>query len=342
MKAVWITEKGGPEVLTVREVPTPAPGDGEVLVAVHACALNHLDVWVRMGSRPTFPRPIIPGSDIAGTVHAIGPGVSGLSAGNEVVVFPGYSTSRSRERLTGYDVIARDFGIIGANRHGGCAEFVAVPADNCLPKPRGLAWDVAAALPVTFVTAWHMLGARAGLQPGETVLVQSAGSGVGAAAIQIARLMGARVIATTGSPEKMVHARKIGADVVLNYRTDDVPARVRELTDGRGADVVLDHNGASTWETSTASLARGGRLVICGTTGGAEVKVNLAFIYFQAQSIVGSTLGTRAELATILDLAARGRLTPVIDRRFPLDQIRQAHEYLESPDRFGKVVITIR
>jgi NADPH:quinone reductase-like Zn-dependent oxidoreductase len=342
MKAVWLTEQGGPEVLHVKEVPNPKAGDGEVLVAVRACALNHLDIWVRMGTRPNFPRPIIPGSDIAGTIDSLGPGVEGVNVGDEVVVFPGFTHRLSRERLSGYDVLCEDFGIIGAHRNGGCAEFVAVPATNLVPKPSSLKWEVAASVPVTCVTAWHMLTARAQLQPGETVLIQSAGSGVSAAAIQIARLIGARVIATTGSEEKMDRAKELGAEAVLNYWKDDVPTRVRELTGGRGAGVVLDHMGAATFATNMASLAKGGRLVFCGTTGGAEATVNLAQVYYQAQSILGSTLGTRAELATVLDLVAQGKLAPVIDKTFPLDQIRAAHEYMENPDRFGKVVMTIR
>jgi len=342
MKAVWVTERGGPDVLRVQEVPKPTPGGGDVLVAVRACALNHLDIWVRMGTRPTFPRPIIPGSDIAGTVESVGPGVEGVKVGDDVVVFPGFTQRFSTERLTGYDVLCEDFGIIGAHRHGGCAEYVAVPAANLIPKPPTVGWEVAASVPVTYVTAWHMLVARAQLQPGETVLVQSAGSGVSAAAIEIARFLGARVLATTSSEAKMDRARALGAEHVLNYKTDDIPSRVRELTGGRGAAVVLDHMGAATFAANMASLARGGRLVFCGTTGGAEASVNLAAVYYQAQSILGSTLGTRAELATILDLVAQGRLSPVIDRTFPLEEIRAAHEYMESPNRFGKVVLAIR
>lgn len=342
MKAVWLTERGGPEVLQVKDVPTPEPQAGEALVAVRACALNHLDIWVRLGSRPSFPRPIIPGSDIAGTVHSLGPGATGVQPGDEVVVFPSIAQRLSRERLTGYDVLCEDFGIIGAHRNGGCAEFVTVPVENLVPKPPPVKWEAAASVPITFVTAWHMLIARAQVQPGETVLIQSAGSGVSAAAIQIAKLVGARVIATTGSEAKMERAQKLGVDAVLNYRTDDVPTRVRELTGGRGAGVVLDHMGAATFGANMASLARGGRLVLCGTTGGAETSVNLGQVYYQAQSVLGSTLGTRPEMATILDLVAQGKLTPVIDRTFPLEQIRQAHEYMESPDRFGKVVMVVR
>lgn len=341
MKAVWITGRGGPEVLEVRDVPTPAPGDGEVLVAVRACALNHLDIWVRAGARPSFIRPIIPGSDIAGVIHALGPGVTGPRLGDEVVVFPGFAPSALHDRLTEYDVLRQDFGIIGAQRHGGCAEYVAVPAANVVPKPAGLSWETAASVPVTFVTAWHMLIARAQVRPGETVLIQSAGSGVSAAGIQIARFAGARVIATTVGAAKAERARKLGADHVLDYRTEDVAARVRELTGDRGVDVVFDHHGAGTWDANMKSLARGGRLVFCGTTGGAEVTANLASLYLQAQSLLGSTLGTRAELATVLDLVARGRLMPIIDRTFPLDRIREAHEYMDDARRFGKVVMLI-
>lgn len=341
MKAVVIAERGGTGVLQVKDVPTPELHAGEVLVAVRACALNHLDIWVRLGTRPDFPRPIIPGTDIAGTVHALGPGATGVRQGDEVVVFPGLSHHLSREKLTGYDVLCEDFGLLGAHRNGGCAEYVAVPAENLVPKPPSVKWDVAASIPVTFVTAWHMLIARAQLQPGETVLIQSAGSGVSTAAIQIARLIGARVIATTGDEAKVERARQLGAEVVLNYKTDDVPTRVRELTGGRGAGVVLDHMGATTFPTNMTSLARGGRLVLCGTTGGVQATINLAQVYYHAQSVLGSTLGTRVELATVLDLVAQGRLTPVIAKTFPLDNIREAHEYMEDPTRFGKVVMVV-
>lgn len=341
MKAVWLTRGGGPEVLDVADIPTPKPGDGEVLVAVKACALNHLDIWVRMAARPGFVRPIVPGSDIAGTVHALGAGVVGLSVGDEVVVYPGFAPTRSAQRLTGYDVLCPDFGIIGAKRHGGCAEFVAVPAVCVVPKPAALSWETAACIPVTYVTAWHMLVARAQIAIGETVLINSAGSGVSSAAIQIARLAGARVVATTSGPRKVEHARRLGAELVLDYKTDDVAARVREFTDGRGVDVVFDHHGAATWTANVAALARGGRFVICGTTSGPEVTLNLSSLYLQAQSILGSTLGTRHELVTVLDLAAQGKLTPQIDKVFPLDRIREAHEYMEHADRIGKVVMRV-
>jgi NADPH:quinone reductase-like Zn-dependent oxidoreductase len=341
MKAVWITGEGGPEVLDIKDVEQPKASSGEVVIAVKACGLNHLDVWVRQGSRPSFPRPIIPGSDIAGTVAAVGPGVSDVRIGEEVVVFPGFAPSWSAERLTGYDVLCPDFGIIGAHRHGGCAEFCAVPSPCVVPKPAGIAWEVAASIPVNFVTAWHMLVARARVQAGETVLIQSAGSGVSSAAIQIARVCGARVLATSHGAAKIEQAKKLGAERVFDYQKDDVMARAREFTNGRGVDIAFDHHGAATWEASMASLAKGGRYVACGTTSGPEVTLNLAALYFQAQSVLGSTLGTRSELVTILDLVAAGQLAPQIDKTFPLDQIRAAHEYLESPQRFGKVVMTI-
>lgn len=330
VKVAYIETHGGPEVLQVGHRPDPAPAPGEVVVDVRACGLNHLDIWVRMGGKRPFPLPLIPGSDVAGVRH---------DTGEEVVVFPGVWAGPAAPGASVAE--APGFEILGANRHGGMAERVAVPARNCLPKPSALSFVQAAAVPVVFTTAWHMLLARAAIRPGEWALIQAAGSGVSSAAIQIAKLAGAAVIATSSTPEKLERARELGADHALNYRSDDVPARVREITAGRGADVVFDHVGAANWQANLASLAKGGRLVICGTTAGAEVKLDLGPFYYQCQSIVGSTLGTPDELARALDLIAAGRLKVVIDRTFSLDRIADAHRHLEAGRQFGKVVVEI-
>jgi len=339
MKAAWYEGCGGPEIIRVGDRPDPAPGPGEALVAVRACGLNHLDVWVRRGK--SFPRPIIPGSDIVGTIAACGPGVGDFAPGDEVVCFPVYAAGYSFDGLGEYRVLAPGFGMLGSHRDGGCAELAAVPAECLIKKPAALAWQDAACLPIAFTTAWHMLFARAALQPGETILIQSAGSGVSHAAIQFARQAGATVIATSGTAAKLLRARELGADQAINYREEDVAARVREITDGRGVDVVFDHTGAATWEANMASLARGGRLVTCGVTAGGEVKLDLGKLFYQAQSILGSTMGTRKECARVCELVAAGRVRPVIDGVFPLDQLRAAHERLTAPDRFGKVVIQV-
>lgn len=337
MKAAWLESFGGPEALQYGERPDPRPGAGEALVRVKACSLNHLDVWVRRGK--SFPRPLIPGSDIVGVVEELGPGAEGVRVGQEVIAFPCYAKSQSIEKFRGYYPLCEDFQIFGAHRDGGCAERVAVPAAVLLEKPASVAWFDAACLPIAFLTAWHMLFARGSLKAGETVLVQSAGSGVGHAAIQMARHAGANVIATTGSPDKALRARELGADCAIDYTAEDVVARVHEITSGRGADVVIDHNGAKTWKSSIDALAKGGRLIVCGTTQGAEVSFDLGRFFYAAQSVLGSTLGTAADLHEVIQLVALGRIKPVIDRAYPLSQIREAHERLAAPDRFGKVVV---
>lgn len=331
MKAAYIQKHGGPEVIEICQRPDPTPKPGEVLVRVKACGLNHLDIWVRKGGNRPFPLPLIPGSDIAGILQ---------DTGQEVVVFPGVWTNPV-PYPGGSAALADDFAIIGAARDGGMAELVAVPARNCLPKPANLSFTEAAAVPVVFTTAWHMLMSRARLKPGQWALINSAGSGVSSAAIQIARLAGATVIATSSTAEKLQQAGRLGAQHLINYKSEDVAARVRQITAGHGADVVLDHVGAATFAANIAALARGGKLVICGTTGGTEATLNLAPFYYQAQSILGSTTGTLEDFARCLDLLTRGLLKPVIDRTFPLDQLPQAHQYLESAGQFGKVVIEI-
>jgi NADPH:quinone reductase-like Zn-dependent oxidoreductase len=330
MKAAFIERHGGPEVIQVGQRPDPVAGAGEVRVLVKACSLNHLDLWVRMGGKRLFPLPLIPGSDFAGVRE---------DTGQEVVVFPGVWKGDIRP---GESVATADeFGILGANFNGGMAEMAVVPTRNCIPKPQALSFVEAAAVPVVFVTAWHMLLSRAQLRSGEWVLVNAAGSGVSHAAIQIAKLFGGKVIATSSSPDKLKHAQQLGADYVLNYKNEDVAARVRQITAGHGVDIAFDHVGAPNWEANMAALAKGGRLVICGVTGGAEVPLNIGPFYFQCQSVLGSTLGTPEELARALELVAHGQLKVVIDRTFKLDQLPDAHRYLEKQQHFGKVVIEI-
>jgi NADPH:quinone reductase-like Zn-dependent oxidoreductase len=241
----------------------------------------------------------------------------------------------------GDEQLCTNFVIYGAWRDGGLAERMSLPARNCLPKPKNLHFTHAAAVGINYITAWHMLVARAQLRPEETILIQAAGSGVSTAAIQIAKFLGAKIAATSSTPEKLAHAARCGASLTLNYRTEDVPAKILEWTGGRGVSVVLDHVGAPNWEADMKALSKGGRLVFCGTTGGAEVKAQLASIYFKGQSILGCTMGTREELRTILGLMGRGHFAPVVDKVFPLDQIADAHRYLEAGQQMGKVVLEI-
>ena len=340
MRAAYIEEHGGPEVLRTGERPEPEPGPADALVEVAACGLNHLDIWVRLGGKRNFPLPIIPGSDPAGTVLEA-PAGSGLEPGDEVVIYPCEGHGDEQALQAGDDQLCPDFRIYGAARDGGMAERIAVPAANCFAKPEALSMQEAAAVSINYITAWHMLVARAGVRPGEKVLVQAAGSGVSTAAIQIATHLGARVLATSSTPAKLEHATRCGAEETANYREEDVRERVMDFTGGRGADVVFDHVGEPNWECDLASLGKGGRLVFCGTTGGAEVRVNLSSVYFMGQSILGSTMGRRDELEQILALMGEGRLKPVIDRVFPLAELADAHRYLEEGKQTGKIIIDI-
>lgn len=341
MRAVVIREHGGPEVLRFEERQETAPGPREVRVRVRAVGLNHLDLWVRKGvPGHTFPLPIVPGCDIAGVVEALGPGAEGIAVGDEVVVAPGVSCGRCPVFRSGRDALCRSYGILGESRDGGCQELLVVADTGLFLKPSGLDWAHAAAVPLTFLTAWHMLKTRAEVQPGERVLVHAAGSGVSTAAIQIAALLGARVVATAGSEEKCARAIALGAEEAINYRASDFTREVRRWSGG-GVDVVVDHVGTDTFERSLRCLSKGGRYVTCGATSGFELKTDFRLVFFKSLSILGSTMGGGHELATVLSLVAMGRLRPIVDRVFPLEQIADAHRRLAAREAFGKVVLTV-
>jgi NADPH:quinone reductase-like Zn-dependent oxidoreductase len=342
VKAIVFRQHGGPEVLQYADVPDPEPRPNEVLVRVHACALNHLDLWVR-GGLPNVPIPLphIPGSDVAGEIAKIGSEVTTVRVGQKVVLAPGVSCGKCAACVSGQDNRCRQFTNLGYMIDGGCAEFVRVPEVNCLPYPENLSFVQAAAIPLVFQTAWHMLIARAELQPGEDVLVLGAGSGVGSAAIQIAKFFGARVIATAGSDEKLAKARELGADHVINHKSQKIREEVRRITSKRGVDVVFEHVGTATWDDSLASLALAGRLVTCGNTTGYDAKIDLRFLFSRQLSLLGSYMGVKGELHTIMKLVAAGRLRPVVDRTFPLAEAADAHNYLESGQQFGKVVLKV-
>ena len=342
MKAIQFQRHGGPEVLRYTDVPEPEPRPSEVLVRVGACALNHLDLWVR-GGLPNVPIPLphIPGSDVAGEIAKIGSEVTTVRVGQKVVLAPGVTCGKCAACVSGQDIRCRQFTNLGYMIDGGCAEFVRVPEVNCLPYPENLSFEQAAAVPLVFQTAWHMLIARAELQPGEDVLVLGAGSGVGSAAIQIAKFFGARVIATAGSDEKLAKARELGADHVINHKSQKIRDEVRRITNKRGVDVVFEHVGTATWDDSLASLALAGRLVTCGSTTGYDAKLDLRFLFSRQLSLLGSYMGVKSELHTIMKLVAAGRLKPVVDRTFPLADAAVAHTYLESGQQFGKVVLKV-
>ncbi|HMU54390.1 MAG TPA: zinc-binding dehydrogenase [Nitrospira sp.] len=345
MKAVIFREHGGTEKLSYEDVPKPQIGPEEVLIRVRACALNHLDIWIRQGS-PAYPMPLphISGSDVAGEVEAVGTQVDGVRAesikvGERVFVSPGISCWRCNECLAGRDNFCRSYALVGAMTHGGYAEYVKVPFRNVLPIPGNLTFEQAAAFPLVSVTAWHMLFALAQLQVGETVLIMGAGSGVGSLAVQMAHLAGARVITTVGAEDKIPKAVLLGAHAVIDHSREKVAERVKLLTEGRGVDVVIEHIGPEVWQQCLASLARGGRLITCGATTGADVKLDLRYVYSRQFTIKGSYMGTRAELVKASELVGQGKLKPVIDRTYPLSEARAAQEQLLSRKVFGKIVL---
>lgn len=322
------------------DVPEPVMRANEVLVEVKACALNHLDIWVRKGMPGIeIPLPHILGNDVAGIVRDVGELVTWVKAGDEVMVQPGVSCGHCEACLSGKDNFCREYDIIGYRRDGGYAELVAVPGVNIVPKPNQLSWEEAAALPLVTVTAWHMLVTRAAVQPGETVLVHAAGSGVGSMAIQIAKLRGARVITTASTDEKLAHARELDADETVNYTQDDWPKEVRRLTDRKGVDVVVEHTGAATWPGSIASLKAGGRLVTCGATSGFDARTDLRQVFYRHLNLLGSFMGSKAELLEAMKFVEQGKLRAVVDRVLPLSEARQAHELIANRAQFGKVVL---
>ena len=342
MKAVVFTQHGGPEVLQYTNVPEPTIGPGDVLVHVRACALNHLDLWVR-GGLPNVPIPLphIPGSDIAGEIAQVGAEVTTVRPGQKVVLTPLVSCGKCPMCVAGLDNRCPKATNLGYMIDGGYAEFVRAPEVNCLPYPENLSFEEAASIPLVFQTAWHMLLARAELKPAEDVLVLGAGSGIGSAAIQVAKLFGARVIATAGSDAKLQKARELGADHLINHKTQRIRDEVRRVTNKRGVDVVFEHVGTATWDDSLASLALCGRLVTCGATTGYDAKVDIRFLFVRQLSLLGSYMGVKSELQPIMKLVAAGRLKPVVDRIFPLAEAADAHRYLESGEQFGKVVLAV-
>jgi len=340
MKAVIFKQHGGPEVLEFADAPDPKPRANEVLIEVKACALNHLDIFVRNGLPGIeIPLPHILGNDIAGVVREVGELVTWVKADDEVMVQPGVSCGHCDACLSGRDNLCREYDMIGYRRNGGYAQFVSVPGVNVFPKPANISWEEAAALPLVTVTAWHMLVGRANIRPGEDVLVHAAGSGVGSVAIQIAKLHGARVITTASSDEKLAKARELGADETINYTRDDWPKEVKRLTERRGVDVVFEHTGSETWPGSISSLKNNGRLVTCGATSGFDARTDLRQVFYRHLTILGSFMGSKAELLEAMKFVRQGKIRGVVDRVLPLSEAKQAHELLESRGQFGKVVL---
>lgn len=340
MKAVLFRRHGGPEVLEYTGVPEPIPHAGEILVRVKACSLNHLDLWIRQGI-PAYhiSLPHISGADVAGVVERLGPGVTSVKVGDRVVLTPGLSCGACASCRAGDETFCASFGIRGAATDGGYAELICAAASDALAIPPAVSFEQAAAFPLVFMTAWHMLVTRARLQRGESVLIHAAGSGVGHAAIQIAKHVGAVVYTTVGSDAKMPKAQALGADQVINYQRESFEERVNALTDGRGVDVVFEHIGPQTWEAGLRLLKKGGRLVTCGATSGPSVPLDLRYVFSRQLSLLGSMMGTRAEFEQVARLVGDGTLTPVIDTVFPLKEARVAQERMLNRDVFGKLVL---
>jgi NADPH:quinone reductase-like Zn-dependent oxidoreductase len=326
MKAVRIHEFGGPEVLRYEEVPDPKPRRDQVLIRVRACAMNHLDLWIRKGL-PGIVLPHILGSDVAGEIVEVGEYVSGFAPGQRVLLAPMTFCNHCNYCTSGRQNQCAEFSVLGNRVDGGNCELIAVPAVNVIPIPENLGFNEAASVPLVFLTAWHMLVGLAGIRLGQTVLVLGANSGVGMAAIQIAKLFRARVIATAG------------ADHVIHHYQQKISAEVRNITGNEGADIVVEHVGAATWDESMKSLKPGGTLVTCGATTGPNVSIDLRFIYSRQLSLRGSYMGTMGELYAVMQHVFRGELKPVVDRVFPLSEIRAAHEYMENSQMFGKIVL---
>lgn len=340
MKAAFFKEYGGPEKLIYGDFPDPIIGRNEVLIRVKACSVNHLDIWVRQGV-PAYKThlPHISGADVSGVIEAVGEGVQELRSGMRVVVSPGISCFQCPNCLSGNDNLCDDYSILGARTLGGYAHLVKARSMDVIPIPEDLTFEEAAAFPLTFLTAWHMLITRCRLRAGQDVLVLAAGSGIGSAAVQIAKLAGARVITTAGSPEKCEKARALGADEVIDYHTNDFSRSVRIYTQGRGVDIVFEHVGPETWAKSIQCLAKNGKLVTCGATTGKEVSLDLRYVFSRQLSILGSMMGCRNELLEILKLITGRKLRPVIDSSFPLPEARQAQEKLLERRHFGKILL---
>lgn len=339
MKAIRIHKHGGPEVLKIEDIPEPQPGPGEVLVKVVATSLNHMDLWVRQGIPGIGDLPLTLGCDGSGVVHSLGEGAHDFKPGDRVFFFPLLSCGTCRFCAQGLVNHCPGLRLFGEHVNGTHSEFFCVAQKNLLKLADNISFTMGAAFPLVFLTAWHMLVTNAQLAQGDDVLVVAAASGVGTAAVQIAKHFGARVIATVGSEEKERQVRALGADVVINHKLSSISARVKEITQKKGVDIVFEHVGEKVWTECLKSLGLSGRLVTCGATSGPQVSLDLRHLFIKQQCIIGSTMGTLGELKKIHDIIARGELTVPIAKAFPFSEVAQAHTYLEKSLHFGKVVL---
>jgi NADPH:quinone reductase-like Zn-dependent oxidoreductase len=340
MKATVLYKHGGPEVLEYRDIPDPEAGPGEVLVRVKAVALNHLDIWVRGGlPHLKISYPHLLGSDIAGLVENPGPGVDDLDRGQKVLLQPARSCGHCHACLAGRDNFCRQYAILGENTGGGYGELISVPRSSILPYPEPMGFEEAACIPLTFQTAWQMVVKRAAVRPGETVLLGGAGSGVTIAAVQIVKLLGATAVVSSTSDEKLEKIRAFGADHCINSGKGSLSGEVKRITSGRGVDVVVDHVGQALWKENMKALAWGGRFVTCGATSGHEISLDMRQVFFKQMSILGSTMGSRADLWDVMSHVRSGALKPARDMTFPLKDAAEAHRRLERGLQFGKIVL---
>ena len=339
MRAVYFEKHGGPEVLKYGNLPDPVAGPGEVLISVKACALNHLDIWIRQGLGISIPMPHILGADVSGVVLETGAGVKNIKKGDRVVISPGQLPLDSVEGFEARDSYSPQFHILGFQIQGGYAEKVCVPSRFVIPVSEKFSFEEWASLPLAGLTAYHVLVTRAQLKTGETVLIHAGGSGIGSLAIQLAKFLGVRVFTTVGDATKAPKAKKLGADEIIFYKKEDFAESVKKLTGGKGVDCVFEHIGPETWQKSLLCLARGGRLATCGATSGAKVEMDLRPFFSKQLSILGSYMGSFAELKKVIELAEKGKLKPVVDKVFPLRQVNLAHQRMEERKNFGKIVI---
>jgi NADPH:quinone reductase-like Zn-dependent oxidoreductase len=341
MKAVVFNQHGGPEVLQYVDVPNPRPGPGEVLIEVKATSINHIDIFLRRGMPGIkVPLPKIVGSDAAGVIRELGRDVSGLTPGQRVTINPGIACGHCEFCSAGFGSQCVSWAMVGENRDGAYAEFVVVPAHIVLPIPDHISFEEAAAAPLVFLTAWSMMVGKGNIRPGEDVLILGAGAGVGTAAIQIAKLVGCRVFATASNAEKLQRAKELGADFLINYTAEEFDKAIRDLTNKRGVDIVVDYIGADTWVRSLRSARRGGRVLTCGATTGFAPQTDLRHIFFRQVQVLGSTMGSHREFLDVMKCVFRGQLKPVIDRVLPLPEARKGHELIEQRAVFGKIVLT--
>lgn len=338
MKAIVFNEFGGPEVLLYRDIPEPKLRQDQVLVRVKACALNHLDLFVRKGI-PGINLPHINGSDVAGLVESVGEFVTGVKAGQRVLLAPMAFCNHCEMCTAGQQNFCREFTVLGYGVDGGNCELIAIPEVNVIPIPDSLRFEEAASVALVFLTAWHMLVGRSQIKQGQWVLVLGAGSGVGTAAIQIAKMFQANVIATAGDETKLAKAKELGADYTIDHYKQKISDEVKRITNKRGVDIVFEHVGKATWMESVKSLRPGGTLVTCGATTGPEVGIDLRHLFVKQLSLLGSFMGNMGDLHEVLGHVFAGRLKPVVDRTFPLSETADAHRYLESSQMFGKVVL---